>query len=96
MAYVVVATFEFEGAAIKTEVLGVYERQTWAWDTLENFDFMKTFNYVMSGNLTQDHVTKEFGCDSNGVSWYTEQHYVNSDKEKCGSVILAIFEQEVE
>lgn len=96
MAYVVVATFEFEGAAIMTELIGVYEHQTSAWHALENFDFMKTFNRVMTGNLTPGYVSKEFGCEPNCDVWYSEQHYIDSDKEKSGSVTMWIFEREVE
>jgi len=96
MAYVVVATFEFEGAAYTTELIGVYKNQASAFYALEDFNYMKTFNRVMVGTLTPGHVSKSFGCDPSCDAWYSEQHYIDSDKEKSGSVTMWIFEREVE
>ena len=96
MAYAVVATFEFDGAAYTTELIGIYERQTSAFDALEDYDFMKVFNRVMTGNLTPGYVAKSFGCEASCDAWYSEQHYIESDGKKGGSVTFWIFERLVE
>lgn len=96
MAYAVVATFEFDGAAYTTELIGIYEHQKHAFDALEDYDFMKVFRRVMVGNLTPGYTTKSFGCEASCDAWYSEQHYIDSDKEKAGSVTLWIFERLVE
>lgn len=98
MVFVVTAAFEFDATAYGSELIGVYKTQSRAFEALEKFDFMKVFKVILIGEkINLGHVSKEFGVDDTGNAFYSEQHYASSGEVSGGgSVILSIFEREVE